>query len=403
MIVVSTSMSIVPISVFLSVLGVFGFFSRFFIRIRVFWPEFFILVFFLYFLLSVVFYYPNSFIEYGFYRYDGNFIISFLPMFCVFFFGVNKSKDFLYKALLSVAFIYFFVWLAWFLLNIAKFGGYGAFSGLHSARNAMGGYLSIVCFSSFLLYNFYKGKKGYTKRARYMFLSGSVFFVCLFSTYSRGSIVALFLVFLIYIFRRFKFLDLMIIFLLIVSTVFISVYKFNYNESYASQEKVLEKNQNDEREGQKSRNVTIRLEYLWPKSILMFIEKPIFGNGVGSFNEFNGYEPDMDIGDRDESFLKYNPSNAHNSFLNFMAEMGLVGVIIYLLFFLSVRNFCLKARSKVGVIADVAYYSYLLVVIASFSEHRLTTPSSMIIVSFLFSLLFSESRRTYVKEYKVNS
>lgn len=389
-----TVTSVVPFSVISSAFGWFMFLTRVIVKPRFYTFEIALIIFIFYFLFSAFLFDPTSFFYFGFYRYDGNFIVSVAPVFALAFLKSNISIRSVFNFVVFTVVLHSVLVFLWLLFKPRFLGGGWSFSGLYGARNAIGGFLSII--SVILLVGFFNVKDFFkevkVKRNLMLFMLLLVFLFMVL-TYSRGSLIAFFLVFFIYfLFIKFKVnFDILFLCLLFLSSLSIAIYFYDPVESYSSQDVVVS-NYEEDAESTKSKNVLIRVTYLWPKAISMLLDSPVFGEGVGSFNEYNGFRAKIDINDRDETFLRFNPSSAHNSLLNFLAEMGVIGFLLYLCFFILFRSFWRRNRIFSPVIADISYFSYLVVFIASFSEDRLTTPSSMIIVSIFMGLFISKIR-----------
>ncbi len=86
-----------------------------------------------------------------------------------------------------------------------------------------------------------------------------------------------------------------------------------------------------------------RASLLWPMAQDMFKEHPIIGNGLCSYNSYVN-----SLGTFDNSVISSWISNAHNIFLQLLAETGIIGgVLIFSLFlFLLVHTFMLYRRIK---------------------------------------------------------
>ena len=370
-----TATSVLPLAAFGSILGPVALFLRLLSKPVVFRFEFFLILYLVFFLVSAAFYDAGAFLRYGFYRYDANFIIIALTYFSFAMLIPSLNARATLGILICVAFAYSVSLLFWKVGAVDAFGGAGSFNGFHSARNAAGGFLSIVCFSLLIFYS--------QNRSKFICFSVIAVFLCLLATYSRGSIMGFLLAAIVYIlFRRKRLLlDLSMLFSLVILTMAIASYFHKPSIDYSDQGVVVESFLESD-SGAKAANVITRAVYLWPKAIEMFRENPVVGQGVGSYNEYGGYRAKI-FGDRPDTFVYDNPSNAHNSFLQVLSETGMIGVVIYLLFFLYFRQFWLRNRVADPLFADLAYFSLLVVAFASFTEHRLSTPSSMILVSAL--------------------
>jgi O-antigen ligase len=70
---------------------------------------------------------------------------------------------------------------------------------------------------------------------------------------------------------------------------------------------------------------------LWQYAIQLFKQKPIFGNGLGSFSNLNSLYGQGSV------------NEAHNMYLQLLAETGLVGSVLYFSFFICCLIICFKA------------------------------------------------------------
>lgn len=137
-----------------------------------------------------------------------------------------------------------------------------------------------------------------------------------------------------------------------------------------------------------------RLFFLYPMAVDMFLNSPLLGVG---FTRFDDYPQQFS---NTIPFLSFNVSNsvlhtnfhAHNSYLHVLAELGLVGIA---LFGLLIRKIFVTFRRDrlTGIPAKFMLGALLL---ASFTEHRFTTPSQAAPVFFMIGILWacSKSRRT---------
>ncbi|MDQ4141047.1 MAG: hypothetical protein M3142_11040, partial [Bacteroidota bacterium] len=138
---------------------------------------FWLFLFFLYVFISTTLYYPISFSNFLFYRYDGNFIISYLPLLVLPFFSLNFNIDKVFRYFIFITTIISTIVYAW------KGFPLEGFTGLFLATNAAGGFYSIV--TSLAVIYFFERK---TYR-NLLILGLNVLF--LYSTYSRGSVLGI--------------------------------------------------------------------------------------------------------------------------------------------------------------------------------------------------------------------
>jgi O-antigen ligase len=369
-----TNTGFIPLSPLSSVMGAIYILMIGKVRI-IYKVEFFILLFLMYVFISTLFFDPTSFFHYGYYRYDGNIWISYLPIFFFSFSPILLSINSLIKFIRISCYIYLVWIIIWYMKGLGI-----TFGGLYAARNATGGFLSILTTASFILaFNKVKGFKIITL----------LLFIMLTLTYSRGSMLGFLVTAIISIFfyKRKILIDKLLFFVFFLLTLSIAIFFYNPKFSYVNNS-VLSEYINSST-GTKKANLLTRAVYLWPKAIDMFIKSPLFGNGFGSYNDY---------GNKKQEKI-FSPAHAHNSYLHFLAEMGIVGLLFFLYILIQIRKFWLRHRNNNMIIADISYFSLLAVVFASFTEHRITTPASMILVSILFGTFISHVRETK----KINS
>jgi len=367
----STFSGFIFISPLLSLLGGVLFFLYFALqKTKIYKFELFLILFLSYFFLSTLYTNPAAFIEFDYYRYDGNIWISMLPLFAFAFFKTKIQDKHIIKIFIIVFIIYFIYFLVWLLIKNCSFGGYCTFPGLYEARNASGGYISILSLI-LLLY-------GFNKKNKFFLLLSLISIIILYTTLSRGSLIALLIVLgLIYFFQRFNLkFDIVLFFIMLLVSLGVAYINYDPGRNYNSVDTIYDITEGSDL---KTSNVLIRAYFLWPKAYSDIMDSPVFGKGVGSFNNDGKKEI-------------YDSTHAHNSFLHFWAELGIFGLGLYLLFVYEFRKFWLRHRHIDKFLADISYFSLLVVLFASFSEHRLTTPSSMILVSSLIGLFISKIR-----------
>jgi O-antigen ligase len=150
---------------------------------------------------------------------------------------------------------------------------------------------------------------------------------------------------------------------------------------------------------EKTANVSIRFEWLWPRALDYFERSPIVGMGFGSFddsigtavNYFGLFSEPLRIA------VKHSDSHAHNSYLNFLAELGIVGLALMLTFYWRLIAWCQKgaddATANHGGRNFVAYrfveLSSVCLLVMSATEHRMVSPSNVLILALGLSLLVS--------------
>lgn len=328
-----------------------------------------------YFFISTVIVEPMAIFHVGYYRWDGNFWVSYLPIFAIAFIPWPVvSVNIVRKFILFTFILYGALFIYWIMTKECHFGGWCSFDGLYVARNATGGFLSVVAAISLVIWM-------QSKEKLFGFIF-SGFVVILFFTLSRGSLLVLFGVIIVYwilLSKKWR-VDIAILLTLSLASLFFA-YK-HYNPKYDYKHANITTDTFIQNGDIKTANIAIRREYLWPKSIALIIENPWFGHGVGTFNDTQ----------TDGKRHEYSASHAHNTLLHFLAELGIIGTSFYVAFIVLFRKKWLEMRTKEPLISDLAYIPFLTVLFASFTEHRMTAPASMILVSLMIGSFLSYIR-----------
>jgi O-antigen ligase len=139
-------------------------------------------------------------------------------------------------------------------------------------------------------------------------------------------------------------------------------------------------------------NVLDRALYLWPRAVDLFVHSPIFGTGFGSFDDtpyhlegtpglFSYNVPDAP---------NFTAAHAHNSYLHILAETGVVGLGLFLWMLVEIRRSIKSFQSRtVRLGLTLAFW---VAIYASFTEHRLVTPSQMLTFMLVFGLSLASHR-----------
>lgn len=335
---------------------------------------FWLFLFFIYVFISTTLYHPASFTNFRFYRYDGNFIISYLPLLVLPFFSLNLNIDRVFRNFLYIT----------TAISLVAFINEGfsikGFNGFFVANNAAGGFYSIVTSLAFI---YFFDRKTYLNLT---VLTLNIFF--LYTTYSRGSVLGLVLgAMLFYFFHiRKKYLIFFVFALLGLTQVIILIqtypvylseikagpypdYYQNYFYFVAQQYGIV---------SVKFNNILIRMYQTWPRALDCFFHSPLFGTGFGSVDDvpfkFKAVLPFLWSYNGQEA-KTFSDSHAHHSFLHFLGELGLIGLFIFLKFWNTVYDF-LKRNNYNPRIRTFLLISFYNLTIMSFTEHRITTPSN---------------------------
>lgn len=343
-------------------------------------------------LLSTLYYNPESFLEFDFYRHDGNFFISYAPILagCVYAhrWDLNKILRRFYAFGVLVNVPYYLWYLAQNgLLTFLRHPS-DTFGSYFVARNAAGGFLAVLLCLGIACYSM--------KKSRGMLALMAVNALMLFSTYSRGSAFGILVLMPYLLFGRKRWMFATLVGGLIVASLAIAAYHTQSSVDYMGYSfKIANPDE-------KVANLNIRYEWLWPRALAYFRQSPIFGIGFGSFddtislvvNYFGAFGQAVGV------TADHTDSHAHNSFLNILAELGVVGLVLILSFYWRLVAWCQRgawASMRENGRNFIAYrfveLASLCLLAMSATEHRLTTPSNMLPIALVISLLLASRVR----------
>ncbi|MGF6918942.1 O-antigen ligase family protein [Paraburkholderia sp. 40] len=339
--------------------------------------------------LSTLFYDPQSFINFDFYRRDGNFFISYAPIFagCLYTHRLDLNRVLRTFFGFAVA-----VNLPPYLYYIGQNGLLGMFANQFDsfgsyfiARNAAGGFFAML---------FCLGVACRLQRRSKLFLALlGLNALMLFSTYSRGSLlgVAGMLAYLYLGRKRWALASLLVI--LVTASIAFAIYNVLPHVDYMGYTFAFHDSD------PKAANLSIRYEWLWPRALAYFEQSPIVGLGFGSFDDHIGSVASYFglFGIPSDVIIEHSDSHAHNSYLNILAELGIVGLALMLSFYWkliawSQRGAAVSALRNGG--RNFAAYRFvelssICLLVMSATEHRLVTPSNVLILSLVISLLLA--------------
>lgn len=340
-------------------------------------------------LISTLLYDPHSLAEFEFYRRDGNFFISYAPIFagCLYAHQWNLNKVlrtfFIFSNVVNAP-AYFYYVLTYGILGIFVHSD-NSFGSYFVARNAAGGFLAMLMCLGIACYM--------QQRSKLILAFIALNALMLFSTYSRGSLLGVVAVVPYLYFGRKKWLVATLMAVLVAGSLTMAYLHTRPNIDYMGYMFTIRATE------AKMANLDIRYEWLWPRALTYFRQSPIVGLGFGSYDDhiqnvvsyFDLFGVPSDIG------VEHTDSHAHNSYLNILAELGIVGLWLMLAFFWKLINW-----SRAGALAAsthgqgqnfVAYcfveLSSVCLLMMAATEHRLVSPSNVLILSLVISLLLA--------------
>ncbi|HEX7932912.1 MAG TPA: O-antigen ligase family protein [Paraburkholderia sp.] len=351
--------------------------------------------------ISTLLYDPKSFTEFDFYRRDGNFFISYAPIFagCLYIHRLDLNKVlrtfFIFAVGINLP-LYAYYIVSTGLLSIFT-NPDNSFGSFFIARNAAGGFFAML---------FCLGVGCYLqKRSRLLLALIAINGLMLFSTYSRGSLLGAAAVLPYLFFGRKRWMLGVLMGGLVAGSIAVAQYHTAPNVDYMGY------TFNIQNQDAKTANLDIRYEWLWPRALNYFEQSPIVGLGFGSFDDhigtitpyFHLFSAASDV------TVEHSDSHAHNSYLNFLAETGVVGLFLVLSFFWKLVDWSKHGAAAAALVGGgqnfaafrfVEISSICLLVMAA-TEHRLVSPSNVLILSLVISLLLaSQSANAITAEFK---
>jgi len=329
-------------------------------------------------------------VSYGFIRHDGNLFFSYLPflIFAVPFLDYKKALR-IYFWFLFISFAFFSIMSLFEYLNghhflMIRIDDYYVgpmMVALNNSHNATGSVFSIVSIfaASFFLKSDNKKKISY----------GLIVILCLAAlaiTKSRGSLVAFvigaFFVLLVGSGSFLKFLrNVLIMSAVAVPLVFITGTFQRITQIF----KIYDI------------SALTRLA-LWEKAIYLFKQSPLIGIGFGRYNDvawnfdrvpLSGIPGVAALYTAGDSV--FNTTNAHSSYLHFLAEIGILGLFLVLGFWILCFVFIYQGyRRTKSAFSEKVYLSAMGGIVTLFAlaltEDYMTAPTVMLCLSMVTSL-----------------
>jgi O-antigen ligase len=257
------------------------------------------------------------------------------------------------------------------------------FFAFNSAHNATGSVYAVICI--FLLVFFLKGKNLKTKIFYLIILLINL--LALFLTKSRSSYIGFIIAAIIVIWLHFRSIKrfLLTIGIFIAGTIPILYFTGNFKRIIA----ILPS---------ESFTTVVRL-FIWDKAWFLFSQSPLFGIGFGRFNDIFS----IDRGVFDTGGLKgvtgvlavylkeifyFDAAHAHNSYLQFLVETGIIGLALLMLFWILSIIKILKAYNNTKEIFTSklllsAMGSIFILFILALFENYFSATTVMISVSMI--------------------
>jgi hypothetical protein len=337
---------------------------------------------------STLAYDPASFLEFDFYRHDGNFFVSYAPILAGCVYGHRWDLNTVLRRFFIFAVAINVPFYAWYLAHTGLLSilhhPTDTFGSYFIARNAAGGFLAVLLCLGIACHA--------AQPSRFMLALIGLNALMLFSTYSRGSTFGIAALLPYLIFGRKRWMLACMIGTLIAASIAIAAYHSDPSTNYMGYPFSI--GNPDE----KVANLDIRYQWLWPRALDYFRQSPIVGLGFGSFDDqisrvvdyFGVFGQPLGIS------VAHTDSHAHNSYLNILAELGIVGLAIIVRFYWLLVRWCqeganaaLRESGRDFIAFRFVELSSVCLLAMSATEHRLSTPSNVLPISLVVSLLIA--------------
>ena len=353
----------------------------------------------------------SNLLSFQFLRFDGNFFFCYI----LFFIFAHPALD--YKKLANYYFKFIFtVFTIFSIFGIIEYfqnnwswmvytePGVGkVYFALNYAHNATGSVYAIVCI--FLLVFFLKEKEKKLKLLYIILLLINL--AALFLTKSRANYLGFIISSIIIIWLYYKSLKkfLIAIGIFIAGSIPVIYFTGVYNRFI----QIFETGD----------STSVIRFFIWEKAWYLFSQSPLFGIGFGRFNDiFNIDRGLFDVG-RLRGFpgfitfymkdnFYYDTAHAHNSYLQFLTETGIIGLGLITLFWFLCLGKLLKYYNNAEndfnkKVLLSAIGSIFILIIISFFEHYLSATTVMISISILVPISIGLYWESYNKANSINA
>ncbi|MBA7509002.1 hypothetical protein ES705_00939 [subsurface metagenome] len=296
----------------------------------------------------------KNFFSYEFLRYDGSFYFSYMLFFALAipYFNYKRVSDLYFKFIFftfsafSLVAIYIYLTKNFFIFF--KYQGTGdTYTALNYAHNASGSVYAVI--SIFLIVFLLKEQK---KKLKVLYAVMLVLcLIGLFLTKSRGSYTGFAVGAIVVLWFNFRSIKKFIISVLAMIAVVLPL--IFLSDAFKRITQIFDF---------KEANISWRF-VLWERALYMFRQSPIFGIGFGRFNDvdfssrlndfsferlhfFTGYPKIVSF--FMETKYDFSNAHAHNSYLQYLAETGIVGLGLLIFFWVFIFKKILRAYNTVG-------------------------------------------------------
>ena len=324
-------------------------------------------------LISTWIYSPQALSNPGFYRYDGNLLITYEPLLVLPWLPtLPKSSG---KILRN--FVRWSCSVSLIALVLLKLAGNAEWQkGLFNSTNGFGGFLMIVAC---LAVGWFAADRNTKVEPGFWVIVSTGMII---AAKSRGSLLGVGLSILLLPLlqawgaRSFK-AGILLIAALITSIQLVLIAPAVQTYSGGAHEAALA-DAFHESDGTKDANILIRVYENWPRGIYLFLKSPLLGTGYGSANDFpfsfehNG--PSLLQLNQTREYT-FSDAHAHHTYFHILGEQGLIGLLVFLLFWGEILNTLIRSKGEHSVRLGLCL-AWVALTFASFTEHRIPSPSN---------------------------
>ncbi|MFZ0887073.1 MAG: O-antigen ligase family protein [Candidatus Binataceae bacterium] len=347
-----------------------------------------------YFAISTLIYYAPSFLQYEFYRYDGNVFTSYAPIMIYGLLSIRVRlqplirRFLLWVTLVDVVFIVIYAATG----STIFVSDPGIYHFLFFAHNAAGGFLSVA---TALALGEWWVRRGWREFC-WMAVNG----LGMALTLSVGSFIGFGMAVLIVLVMRERWLWLLILgYVALLAALLSYTYpiwekggEIPSQTEYGGQAQVSGGATTDFDEAPHASHVIARIFFLWPRAVDNWLHSPIFGLGFGSYNDtptlgYSGWDGVAALAK--PGSIQFDDSHAHHTYLHVLAETGLLGLSLLLWMLYAMWKFI--HRLEPMAVRYGLLLAFWTAVWSATTEHRLFAPAEMLPFTILMGLALANA------------
>jgi O-antigen ligase len=231
-------------------------------------------------------------------------------------------------------------------------------------------------------------------------------FLC--STASRGSILGIIagiISYFFYVKRKTFYIYLSVIIVILVQSIILYYTYPYYRDNLQINTDINLLKKDFDITSTKQNNIYLRAYENWPRCLFAFTHSPILGAGFGSVNDIPFHFDKHSVNPFNNGDKIFNNIHGHHSYLHILAEEGVIGLTLFLLFWLNLFKYITSPKRMFpNFVRIFLIISFFNLVFMSFTEHRITTPSNVFpfVLILVLALMYdnSQNRNFITKQIK---